>query len=145
MDNKTIDGMKNEGRLFRNGMIFSYIFAILLPLTNYLMNNGKPSNKDLIIIFFVCFMFGTYGLYRWLCAIKYRVEFNNEKVCLKNLFQKIEFNICDVEKYTCNRYKKSVFYQFDLFIKGKKIFIYTRYKDEFEKVLRNNKIEQIIK
>lgn len=39
MDNKIIDGMKKEGKPFRNVMIFGYIFAILIPLSNYLMNN----------------------------------------------------------------------------------------------------------
>jgi len=38
-----------------------------------------------------------------------------------------------------------VFYQFNLFINDKKILINTRYKDEFEKVLKDYKIEQIIK
>lgn len=73
------------------------------------------------------------------------MEFDNEKVFLKTLFKKIEFNICDVQKYTCNRYRKSVFYQFNLFIKDKKILINTRYKDEFEKVLNDKKIEKITK
>ena len=72
-------------------------------------------------------------------------EFDNEKVCLKTLFRKIELNICDVKKYTCSRYRKSEFYQFDLFINDKKILINTRYKDEFEKVLKDYKIEQTIK
>ncbi len=44
-----------------------------------------------------------------------------------------------------NRYRKSVFYQFNLFINGKKVLINTRYKDEFKKVLKDNKIEEIIK
>lgn len=47
--------------------------------------------------------------------------------------------------YMQNRYRKSVFYQFNLFINGKKVLINTRYKDEFKKVLKDNKIEEIIK
>ena len=50
-----------------------------------------------------------------------------------------------IEEYTCNRYNKSVFYQFNLFIKGKKILVNTRYKEEFEKILEDNKIYQIVK
>ena len=50
-----------------------------------------------------------------------------------------------LKKYTCNRYRKSVFYQFNLFINDKKVLINTRYKDEFEKILKDYKIEQIIK
>lgn len=144
MNNKIIDGMRKEGKPFRNIMLFGYIFAILMPLSIYLMNNDKYSDKDIILFAIAGVMFGTIGLYGWLYSIKYRLEFDNEKVYLKTLFKKIEFNIRDVEKYICNRYRKSVFYQFRLFIKGKKILINTRYKDEFEKILKDNKIEQII-
>ena len=145
MNNKIIDGMRKEGKPFRNIMLFGYIFAILMPLSIYLMNNDKYSDKDMILFTIAGIMYGTIGLYGWLYAIKYRVEFDNEKVYLKTLFRKIEFNIYDVKKYTCKRYRKSVFYQFDLFINGKKTLINTRYKDEFEKILKDNKIEQIIK
>ena len=126
-------------------MLFGYIFAILMPISIYLMNNDKFSDKDIILFAIAGVMFGTIGLYGWLYAIKYRVEFDNERIYLKTLFKKIELNICDVKKYTCNRYRKSVFYQFNLFINDGKVLINTRYKDELEKVLKDNKIEQIIK
>lgn len=145
MDNRIIDGMKKEGKLFRNIMLLGYIFAILMPMSIYLMNNDKYIDKDIILFAIAWVMFGTIGLYGWLYAIKYRVEYDNERIYLKTLFKKIELNLCDVKKYTCNRYRKSVFYQFNLFIKGKKVLINTRYKDEFENVLKNNKIDQIIK
>ena len=145
MDIKIIDGMKKEGKPFRNIMLFGYIFAILMPLSIYLMNNDKYSDKDIILFAIAGVMFGTIGLYGWLYSMKYRLEFDNEKVYLKTLFRKMELNICDVKKYTCNRYRKSVFYQFNLFINNRKVLINTRYKDEFEKVLKDNKIEQIIK
>ena len=145
MDNKIIDGMKKESKKPRNAMILCYHFAVLMPLVHYLIDNDKFSDIDILLIFLWCFILGSIGLYGWLYAIKYRVEFDNEKVYLKTLFRTIELNICDVKKYTCNRYRKSVFYQFNLFINDKKILINTRYKDEFEKVLKDYKIEQIIK
>lgn len=145
MDEKIIDGMKKEGKPFRNIMIFGYIMSILMPISICLMNNEKYSDRDIFLFAIVWFMFGTIGLYGWLYAIKYRVEFNGEKVYLKTLFKRIELNIYDIEKYTCNRYRKSVFYQFNLFIKGKKVLINTRHKDELEKILKDKKIEQIIK
>ena len=145
MNNKIIDGMRKEGKPFRNIMLFGYIFAILMPLSIYLMNNDKYSDKDIILFAFAGVMFGTIGLYGWLYSMKYRLEFDSEKVYLKTLFRKMELNICDVKKYTCNRYRKSVFYQFNLFINNRKVLINTRYKDELEKVLKDNKIEQTIK
>ena len=116
-----------------------------MPLMHYLTDNDKFSDTDILLIFLWCFILGSISLYGWLYALKYRVEFDNEKIYLKTLFRTIELNICDVKKYTCNRYRKSVFYQFNLFINDKKILINTRYKDEFEKVLNDYKIEQIIK
>ncbi len=141
MNDKIIDGMRKEGKPFRNIMLFGYIFAIIMPLYIYLMNNDKFSDKDVILFAVAGVMFGTIGLYGWLYSIKYRLEFDNEKVYLKTLFRKIEFRICEVKKYTCKRYRKSVFYQFDLFVNDKKVLINTRYKDEFEKVLKDNKID----
>jgi hypothetical protein len=137
--------MRKEGKPFRNIMLFGYIFAILMPLSIYLMNNDKYSDKDIILFAIAWVMFGTIGLYGWIYSIKYRLEFDNEKVYLKTLFRKIKLNLCDIKKYTCSRYRKSVFYQFNLFINDKKVLINTRYKDEFEKVLKDYKIEQIIK
>ena len=145
MNNKIIDGMRKEGKPFRNIMLFGYIFAILMPLSIYLMNNDKYSDKDIILFAIAGVMFGTIGLYGWLYSIKYRLEFDNEKVYLKTLFRKIELNICDIEKYTCSRYRKSVFYQFVLYAKDKKVLINTRFVDEFDRILKDNKIEKITK
>ena len=141
MNNKVIDGMKRESKNARNATILCYLIAILMPLVNYLINNDKFSDKDILAIFLCCE--NVEGISN--SAVKYKVEFNNEKIYLKTLFFKKELNIDDIEKYTCNRYRQSVFYQFNLFIKDKKISISTRYKDEFEKILKDKKIEQITK
>jgi len=143
MNNKITDGMRKEGKPFRNIMLFGYIFAILMPISIYLMNSDKYSDKDIILFAITGVMFGTIGLYGWLYAVKYKVEVNEKKIHLKTLFGQVELNICDIEKYTCNRYKKSVFYQFNLFAKGKKVLVNTRYNKEFEAILRDNQIEQI--
>lgn len=145
MDKQMIDGMKREGKPFRNIMIFCYIFSIIMPTGIYFMKDSGFSNKDLILLVIFWLLLGTYSLYGWLYAIKYKLEFNDEKVHLKTLFKKIELDICDIEKYTCKRYRKTVFYQFNLFIKEKKVLINTRYKDEFEKILKGHNIEQITK
>ena len=49
----------------------------------------------------------------------------------------------DIYKYTCNRYNKSEFYQFNLFTKDKKILINTRYKEELIKLFTDKGIEQM--
>ena len=144
MYNKIIDGMKKEGKSFLRLAIFSTILFVLTFIYMY-VNERNFQDKVLLSMLIVYSMFFLFGLYGWLYSIKYRVEFDNKRVYLKTLFRKIELNICDVKKYTCKRYRKSVFYQFNLFINDKKILINTRYKDEFEKVLNDYKIEQIIK
>ena len=141
--NKTIiDGMKKESRIPRNIMFFGYILVVLTFVYMY-VNNKSFCDKEVITMFLACFMVGTIGLYGWLYAVKYRVEFNDKEICLTTLFVKVELNICDIEKYTCIRYKKSVFYQFNLFAKGKKVLVNTRHKKELEDILRYNHIEQI--
>ena len=142
MNDKIIDGMKKEGKLLKYVMIFGYVFAILMLLSNYFIFDVKYSDADILKIFIICLMFGTFGLYGWLYAVTYKVEFTDDKVYLRTLFKKIEFNIIDIEKYTVKRYRKSVFYQFHLFINGKKILINTRYKDEFENILKSKGISQ---
>ena len=145
MNDKIIDGMKKEGKPFKYVMIFGYVFAIVctiyLLLYNYFFED-ICSDADILKIFIICLMFGTYCLYGWLYSLTYKVEFNDDKVYLKTLFKKIELNINDIEKYTVKRYRKSVFYQFHLFINGKKILINTRYKDEFENILKSKGISQ---
>ena len=142
--NRKIDDMKKESKKPRNTMIVGYL---LFALTfSYMYYNGKSFfDKDIITMFLFNFMVGTFSLYGWLYAITYRVEFDDNKVLLKTLFRKVEIDICDIEKYTCNRYRKSAFYQFDLFVKGKKILINTRYKEEFEQILINHNIEILSK
>jgi len=83
MNNKIIDGMKKEGRYFLYLMLIGYIGYILIPLCLYITKSDKITDKGLIILLTSGFLFGTYGLFAWLYAIKYRVEFDNEKVCLK--------------------------------------------------------------
>lgn len=81
MDKQIIDGMKEESKTFRNIMIFCYVFSIIMPTAIYFMKDSGFSNKDLILL-------GTFSLYGWLYGIKYRLEFNDEKVYLKTLFKK---------------------------------------------------------
>ncbi len=120
----------------------SFILSIIMPVSIYLLNNGKFSENDIFLFAIAWFLFGTFGLYGWLYAVKYTIKFNDEKVYLKTLLKKIELNVCYIEKYTCKRYRKSVFYQFQLFIKRKKILINTRYKDEFLKILEGKKTQK---
>lgn len=144
MDIKITDDMKKEGKIYKYITIFAMLLFLLTFLDVYI-NNKSYNDKTVMSMLIIYGMFIIVGLYGWLYSMKYKLEFDNEKVYLKTLFRKMEINICDVKKYTCNRYRKSVFYQFNLFINNRKVLINTRYKDEFEKVLKDNKIEQIIK
>lgn len=144
MDNIIIDRMKKESKLARNVMIFSFALLLLTFVYMY-VNNKSLQDKDVLFMFILFFSLGMFEFYMWLYAIKYNLKITEEKIMLKTLFRKVEINICNIEKYTCKRYRKSVFYQFNLFIKDKRILVNTRYKEEFESILKENKIEQIIK
>ena len=100
MNDKIIDGMKKEGKPFKYVMIFGYVFAILMLLSNYFIFVEKYSDADILKIFIIYLMFGTFGLYGWLYSLTYKVEFNDDKVYLRTLFKKIELNINDIKKYT---------------------------------------------
>ena len=54
MDNKIIDGMKKESKKPRNAMILCYLFAVLMHLVHYLIDNDKFSDLDILLIF-LCF------------------------------------------------------------------------------------------
>jgi hypothetical protein len=136
------DGMKKEGIPFRTITIVSFAL-FLLTFVYMFLNNKSLYDKEALSMFLMFLMFAIIGLYGWLYSANYRVVINNTQILLKTLFCNKQYNICDVEKYTCNRYKKSVFYQFTLFIKGKRVLVNTRYKEEFETILRENRIEQI--
>lgn len=69
----------------------------------------------------------------------------NEKIVLKTLFKSVEVQLKDIKNYNCKRYRKSEFYQFFVFCKEKKILINTRYKDDLEKLLKNNEFNNIQK
>lgn len=85
---------------------------------------------------------GLVGLYGWLYSIKYRVEITDEKIKLKTLFRKQEIDIVDVKKYSCSQYRKSVFYQFKLYVNNKNIVISTRYVNELKAILEKNGINE---
>ena len=144
MDKKIIDGMKKEGKLSLILTIFA-LTLFLLTLVFMHKNNKSFQDREVQSILLVCVAFMLFGLYAWLYSLKYKIIISDTHVSLTTLFVKKEIDLCDVEKYTCKRYRKSVFDQFTLFINGKKLLINTRYKEEFENILKYNKIEQITK
>ncbi len=142
MNKNITDGMAKEGKPFKNMMLFGYILAVLMPLIICLVNDRKYYNEKIIAIVISYFLIGSMGLYCWLYAIKYKLIITEEKIMLQTLFKKVNINIRDIKRYTCKRNRKTVFYQFSLYIKDKRIIVNTRYKEEFQEILRLNNIEQ---
>jgi hypothetical protein len=114
MENLIIDGMQKEGKKIKYLVILGYGLTILSFVYAY-VNNKSILDDDVFMMLIVYFCFGTFGLYMWLYSIKYKLTISNDKINLKTLFSKIEINIDDINKYTCNRYNKSEFYQFNLY------------------------------
>ena len=131
------DDMVKESKTWKNPMLLFFVLAVLFPLT-LIWNNIKITEFILEEVFFL--IVGSYFLYGYLYAYKYKVVVTNEKIVLKTLFKNVEVQFKDIKTYNCKRYRKSEFYQFLVFCKEKKILINTRYKDDLERILKNKTI-----
>ena len=127
------DDMVKESKTWKNPMLLFFVLAVLFPLT-LIWNNIKITEFILGEVFFL--IVGSYFLYGYLYAYKYKVVVTNEKIVLKTLFKSVEVQFKDIKTYNCKRYRKSEFYQFLVFCKEKKILINTRYRDDLEKILK---------
>ena len=136
------DDMVKESKAWKNPMIIFFVLAVLFPLV-LIWNDITIDEFVFGEIFFI--LICCYFLYGYVYTQKYKVVVTNEKIVLKTLFKSVEVQFKDIKTYNCKRYGKSEFYQFYLFIKDRKVLVNTRYKDEFKKVLKDNKIKQIIK
>ena len=136
------DNMKKESKAWKMPMTIFFVLAALFPLV-LIWNNIKTAEFILGEVFFI--LVGCYFLYGYLYAYKYKVVVTNEKIVLKTLFKSVEVQLKDIKNYNCKRYRKSEFYQFLVFCKDKKILINTRYKDDLEKLLKNNEFNNIQK
>lgn len=58
MNKLVIDGMKKEGKPFLYVMLMGYILAIIMPVSIYLLNNGKFSENDILLFAIAWFLFG---------------------------------------------------------------------------------------
>ena len=130
------DDMLKESKLWRPPIILFFILVALLPL-GLIGNDSEITAFILGELFFI--LIGCYCLFGYLYAYKYKVVVTKEKILLKTLFKDTEIKFKDIETYSCKRYKKSQFYQFCVFYQGKKTVINTRFKDEFEKLLKGKK------
>lgn len=144
MDKHIIDGMKKEAKDGIVVMIFCY-FLFVSSILSFFISDGFTA-KEIILMSIFYFAGGSLGLYCFIYGMRYKLEITEEKVKLTTLFKKIEINIKDIAYYTYKRYsKKSVFYNFALYTKDKKIIVSTRYKDEFLQILKDSNIEMKIK
>ena len=131
------DSMIKESKIWKIPMIIFYLLAALFPLA-LIFNDIKTSEFILGEVFFI--LIGSYFLYGYLYACRYKVLVTNEKIVLKTLFKSVEIQFKDIRNYNCKRYRKSEFYQFLVFCKEKRILINTRYKDDLEVLLKNKTI-----
>ena len=134
MDSIIKDDMVKESKVWKTPMILFFVLTALFPLV-LIWNNIKTTEFILGEVFFI--LVGCYFLYGYLFAYKYKVVVTNEKIVVKTLFKSVEVQFKDIKTYNCKRYRKSEFYQFLVFCNEKKLLINTRYKDDFEKLLKN--------
>ena len=143
MRNHIVDDMKKEGKVWIGLIILGYALAVLMPLAVLLTKDPGYSDKDAVILAAIFFLWGSFGLYGWLYSAKYHVEITEEKIVLITLFRTKELCMHEITGYSYKRYGKSVFYGFELRTQGRKIQIYTRYQEEFLKILETNGIAEM--
>ena len=130
------DDMVKESEIWKKPMALFFILAAMFPFV-LIWNEMKTLEFVLGEAFFI--LIGCNFLYRYLYACKYKIIVNGEKINLKTLFKNIEIEFKDVKTYHCKRYRKSQFYRFTVFYKDQRICIYTRFKNELEELLKENK------
>ena len=129
------DDMKKEGRPFKMTMMGGYVLTILSPLSVLLSSYINYTKKEVLIITLAYFLIGTFGLYGWLYSKTYEVKFNREEIVVKSLLKRTDIQIKEITQYTCQRYRKSVFYQFSILTNGKKIVVNTRHVNELKDMI----------
>lgn len=84
------DDMVKESKTWKNPMLLFFVLAVLFPLT-LIWNNIKITEFILGEVFFL--IVGSYFLYGYLYAYKYKVVVTNEKIVLKLYLKTLKFNL----------------------------------------------------
>ena len=133
------DDMKKEGKGFVYAFTVCLILFLLTVVQIFLTKRKHVFGNTDIAKLIVFGFFTLLSLYGWLYALKYRLEITEEKISLKTLFKRVEILITDISCYTCKRYGKSVFYQFMLRAKNRKVLISTRHPEIVVNILEDKK------
>ena len=135
MRDSVIDNMKKESKHWKFAMLFFLVLTLLFPLV--LMWNDLE-NYEFILgqSFFVLTCF--YFLYGYMYTDRYNICVTREKVIIKTMFRRTEVLTKDIETYSCKRIRRSEMYQFLVSVNGTKVLISTRYRDDVEKLLKEN-------
>lgn len=127
------DNMKKEGKRNLVFMIQFIVVALMLLIGGIYLE--FPINKLILvvttIVLFACILF-----YNFLYGMRYDLTVTKEEIRFKTLFRTVIIQLSDIKEYTYKQYMRSVFYQFKLRYLNKKIVISTRYREEFDQILK---------
>lgn len=126
------DSFEKESKFWKFPMIVFVILACLCPLS-LIMEETKIQEFIVQESFFLLAV--VYFLYAFCWAKNYHVLVFDNRIIIKTLFKRKEIGIGEVTSYSCKKYRKTVFYQFELHTGKSKTILYTRFKDDFEKIL----------
>ena len=139
--NLFIDTWKKESKLILVFMLIFFIAALICPLVTYFQMEQETnvSIKEILIAFFVPFLFGCLFLYFFLYAVKYKITVSNEQLERKTLFGSKTWALSEISSYTYKKYNSiSALYQITITVGTKKDIIYTRYPDALTEIIREN-------
>ena len=129
------DNFTKESKIWRMPMILFFVLASILP---FVLIFNHVSIKEFIQMEIFLITVGCYFLYLYLYTYKYNVTVTEEKIILETLFKRTDVNFKDIKEHSCNKYKKTHFYQFIICTNDRKLLIYTRFKDDLENLLQQN-------
>ena len=119
---------------YLTGVVTVHLYKNNISCKNILPYDAKNTTKQTQFVPFCA-----------LCAIKYKIEISDKHISLKTLYIKKEIDITDIEKYKCKKARRTALYKFNLYINGKKVLICTRYKEEFENILKDNNVQNVVR
>lgn len=149
MDTSIVDDMKKEAKASLPLLIGGYALAtltwLLYPIWKIIFEDHMSvTGKESLTAIVVFLSIGTFGLYTWLCCMRYSLVITSDTIKVETLFRKLEVKAEDISMYSYGRYRKSKFYQFQLHIPSQKkiVTFSTRYHALVEEFLTGHEIHK---
>lgn len=139
------DNYKKESWLPILGFIATLIASLRILLFDiigiYSFYESAMGKKQAITIFVIFCVLALHALYLLIAIMSYKLEVTEDKIYLRSLFKKSEYNFNDSEICRYKRHRNTSLYRFSLKSENDEILVTTRYKEELLKILEKHNIQ----